>query len=132
MKIRVKTLDNIFCFDFWSLYFYIHTHNNILNQRLAKFTKKTYQFFPRNLQHNKAHPTAYAVCTSVIYITQPHLHVEHHKEKQLVLFKVFGLTGLGWIRTLDLPNSQRILYHYTIKSVKKLILSYEYVKKSSY
>ena len=31
-------------------------------------------------------------------------------------FKVFNKTTLGWIRTLDLPDSKRTLYHYTIES----------------
>ena len=37
-----------------------------------------------NLQHSQAQP--YVICTRVIYLTQTHLYVEHHKEKQLVPF----------------------------------------------
>ena len=34
-----------------------------------------------NLQHSKAQP--YGICNRVIYLTQTHLYVEHHTEKQL-------------------------------------------------
>ena len=37
-----------------------------------------------NLQHSQAQP--YGICTRVIYLTQTHLCVEHHTEKQLVPF----------------------------------------------
>ena len=37
-----------------------------------------------NLGHSQAQP--YGVCTRVIYLTQNHLYMEHHTEKQLVLF----------------------------------------------
>jgi hypothetical protein len=37
-----------------------------------------------NLQHSQAQP--YGICTRVIYLTQTHLSVEHHTEKQLVPF----------------------------------------------
>ena len=39
-----------------------------------------------NLQHSQAQP--YRICTRVacIYLTQTHLYVEHHTEKQLVQF----------------------------------------------
>ena len=37
-----------------------------------------------NLQNSQAQP--YGVCIRVIYLTQTYLYVEHHTEKQLVLF----------------------------------------------
>ena len=37
-----------------------------------------------NLEHSQAQP--YGICTRVIYLTQTHLYVEHHTEKQLVPF----------------------------------------------
>ena len=37
-----------------------------------------------NLQHSQAQP--YGICTRVIYLTQIHLYMEHHTEKQLVPF----------------------------------------------
>ena len=37
-----------------------------------------------NLQHSQAQP--YGICTRVIYLTQPHLYVDHQTEKQLVPF----------------------------------------------
>ena len=37
-----------------------------------------------NLQHSQAQP--YGICTRVTYLTQSHLYVEHHTEKQLVPF----------------------------------------------
>ena len=43
-----------------------------------------------NLQHRQAQP--YGICTSVIYLTQNHFYMEHHTEKQLVPFEVFGMT----------------------------------------
>ena len=44
-------------------------------------------------------------------------YVEHHTEMQLVLFlKSLVWLGLGWIRTLNLLNSKRMLYYYTIES----------------
>ena len=36
------------------------------------------------MQHSQAQP--YAICTRVIYLTQTHLYVEYHTEKQLVPF----------------------------------------------
>ena len=35
-----------------------------------------------NLQHSQAQ--SYCICTSVIYLTQTHLHLEHHTDKQLI------------------------------------------------
>ena len=43
---------------------------------------------------------------SFIYLTQTNLYVEHHTEKQLV-----DLTRPRGVRTLDLQNSKRTLYH---------------------
>ena len=37
-----------------------------------------------------------------------------HREAVSTTFKVFDLTRLRWIRNLDLPNSKRTLYHYTM------------------
>jgi hypothetical protein len=37
-----------------------------------------------NLKHGQAQP--YGICTRVINLTQTHLYVEHHTEKQLVPF----------------------------------------------
>ena len=65
-----------------------------------------------NLQQSQAKP--YGICTRVIYLTQTHLFVEHLTEMQLVPFlKSLVLLGLGWVRTLYLPNSKWTLYHYT-------------------
>ena len=76
-----------------------------------------------NLQHSQAQ--SYGICTRVIYQTQSHLYVEHQTEKQLVPFiKSLVRFGLGWMRTLDLPNSKGTLYHYTIESVKPWQLIY--------
>ena len=64
-----------------------------------------------NLQHSQAQP--YGICTRVIqtHITQNHLYVEHHTEKQLVPFlKSLLWLGLGWVRTIDLPNSLPLHY----------------------
>ena len=70
-----------------------------------------------NLLHSLAQP--YGTCTRVIYLTQTLLYVEHHTGKQLVPFlKSLVWLGLGWVRTLDLPNSKETLYHYTVESVK--------------
>ena len=68
-----------------------------------------------NLQHSQAQP--HGICTRVNYLTQTHLYVEHHTKKQLVPFlKSLVWLSLGLVRTIDLPNSKRILYHYTIES----------------
>ena len=54
---------------------------------------------------------AYGICTRVINLTQTHLYVEHHTEKHLVPFlNCLIWLGLGWIRTLDLPNSLPLHY----------------------
>ena len=41
----------------------------------------------KNLQLNQAQ--TYGICNRVIYLTQTHLYVEHHTEKQLVPFLKF-------------------------------------------
>ena len=46
------------------------------------------------------------------------------------ILKVFGMTRPGWIRTQDLPHSERTLYHYTTESVYKIYIDicYDYIK----
>ena len=67
-----------------------------------------------NLLHSQTQP--YVICTRVIYLTQTYFYVEHHTEKQLVLFvNSFVWLGLWWIRTLDLLNSKQTLYYYPIE-----------------
>ena len=75
-----------------------------------------------NLKQSQAQP--YDICTCVIYLTQTHLYVEHHTEKQLVpCLKSVVWLGHCWIRTLDLPNSKRTLYHWTIESITVLTIN---------
>ena len=115
------------CFNYVSQIFVLY---NINNNQIDTFTlymvkepiSFSYAFghgsllVQINLQHSQAQP--YGLCTRFIYQTQTHLYVEHHTENQLVTFLQSLLwLVLWWIRTLDLPNSNQTLYHYTIDSV---------------
>ena len=68
------------------------------------------------VHYSQAHP--YGIYTCINYLTQAHLHVKHHKQKQLFPFlKSLVWISLGWIRTLDLLNSKQTIYLYTIELV---------------
>ena len=55
----------------------------------------------------------------IIYLTQTHYmwSITQRKEAVSTILKSLVWLGLRWIRTLDLSNSKRTLYHYTIEPV---------------